>query len=109
MPPPPSPALQAGSAEDWGTGAALPDTVLRQAVGGERAVQVPGATVAEVLTNLCDQHPAVGAQILTADGDLHKFVNVYVNDEDARLLQWVDTPIGDGDTLMILPAMAGGT
>jgi molybdopterin converting factor small subunit len=83
--------------------------VLRQAVGGERAVQVQGATVAEVLTNLCDQHPAVGAQILTADGDLHKFVNVYVNDEDARLLQWVDTPIGDGDTLMILPAMAGGT
>jgi molybdopterin synthase sulfur carrier subunit len=83
--------------------------VLRQAVGGERAVQVQGATVAEVRTHLCDQHPAVGAQILTADGDLHKFVNVYVNDEDARLLQWVDTPIGDGDTLMILPAMAGGT
>ncbi|MBU6362603.1 MAG: MoaD/ThiS family protein [Acidobacteria bacterium] len=82
--------------------------VLRQAVGGERTVDVSGETVGEVLTNLCDQHPAVGAQILTPDGELHKYVNVYVNDEDARLLQWTDTPVGDGDTLMILPAMAGG-
>jgi molybdopterin converting factor small subunit len=56
--------------------------VLRQAADGERTVQVQGATVAEVLSNLCDQHPAIGAQILTADGELHKFVNVYVNDED---------------------------
>jgi sulfur-carrier protein len=82
--------------------------VLRQAAGGERAVDVPGTTVGEVLTNLCQEHPAIGAQILTADGELHKFVNVYVNDEDARLLAWVDTPMADGDTLMILPAMAGG-
>lgn len=82
--------------------------VLRQAVGGERTVDVSGETVGEVLTNLCEQHPAVGAQILTPDGELHKYVNVYVNDEDARLLQWTDTPVGEGDTLMILPAMAGG-
>jgi len=82
--------------------------VLRQAVGGERAVDVAGETVGEVLTALCDQHPAVGAQILTPDGELHKYVNVYVNGEDARLLQWTDTPVGDGDTVMILPAMAGG-
>ena len=82
--------------------------VLRQAVGGERTVEVTGETVGEVLTNLCAQHPAVGAQILTPDGELHKYVNVYVNDEDARLLQWTDTPVGEGDTLMILPAMAGG-
>ena len=82
--------------------------VLRQAVGGERTVDVSGETVGEVLTNLCDQHPAVGAQILTPDGELHKYVNIYVNDEDARLLQWTDTPVGEGDTVMILPAMAGG-
>ncbi|MGA0069638.1 MAG: ubiquitin-like small modifier protein 1 [Miltoncostaeaceae bacterium] len=82
--------------------------VLRQAVGGERTVDVSGETVGEVLTALCDQHPAVGAQILTPDGELHKYVNVYVNGEDARLLQWTDTPVGDGDTVMILPAMAGG-
>ena len=48
------------------------------------------------------------AQSLSADGTLHKYVNLYVNDEDARLLQWTDTPVGDADTLMILPAMAGG-
>ena len=82
--------------------------VLRQAVGGERVVQADGATVGEVLNDLCTRHPAVGAQILTADGTLHKYVNLYVNDEDARLLQWTDTPVGDADTLMILPAMAGG-
>lgn len=82
--------------------------VLRQAVGGERTVEAQGATVGEVLNDLCGRFPAVGSQILTADGELHKYVNVYVNDEDARLLQWTDTPVGDGDTVMILPAMAGG-
>ncbi len=82
--------------------------VLRQAVGGERTVQVAGATMGEVLDALCAEYPAVGGQILTADGELHKYVNVYVNDEDARLLQWTDTPVGDADTVMILPAMAGG-
>lgn len=82
--------------------------VLRQAVGGERTVDAPGSTVGEVLANLCEAHPTVGAQILTPDGELHKYVNVYVNDEDARLLQWTDTPVGDDDTVLILPAMAGG-
>ena len=82
--------------------------VLRQAAGGERTVQAEGATVGEVLTNLCQVHPAVGAQILDGDGALHKYVNVYVNGEDARLMQWTDTPVGDADTVMILPAMAGG-
>jgi molybdopterin synthase sulfur carrier subunit len=82
--------------------------VLRQAVGGERTVQVGGATVGEVLHALCTEFPAVGGRILTGDGELHKYVNVYVNDEDARLLQWTDTPVGDSDTVMILPAMAGG-
>lgn len=82
--------------------------VLRQAVGGERTVEVGGSTMGEVLEALCAQYPAVGGQILTDDGELHKYVNVYVNDEDARLLQWIDTPVGDADTVMILPAMAGG-
>lgn len=82
--------------------------VLRQAAGGERTVEVKGANVGEVLSALCAAHPAIGKQILTSDGELHKFVNVYVNDEDARLMQWTDTPMGDDDTLLILPAMAGG-
>lgn len=82
--------------------------MLRVAAGGEREVQVSGATVGEVLDGLCDMHPAIKAQLKTPEGDLHRFVNVYVNDEDARLLDWIDTPVSDTDTLMILPAMAGG-
>lgn len=82
--------------------------VLRQAVGGEREVEVPGATVAEVLDNLYDAHPAVKAQLQSEDGELHRFVNVYLNDEDVRMLSWLETPVSAGDRILILPAMAGG-
>ncbi|CAN0446153.1 unnamed protein product, partial [Phaeothamnion confervicola] len=82
--------------------------VLRQATGGERSIEVAGSTVSEVLDSLYEKHPAVRAQLQTPEGDLHKFVNVYLNDEDVRLMSWLDTEVGDGDTLMILPAMAGG-
>lgn len=82
--------------------------VLRAAVGGEREVQVSGGTVAEVLESLYEQHPGVRAQLQTDDGKLHRFVNVYLNDEDVRLLSWLDTEVSEGDTLLILPAMAGG-
>jgi molybdopterin converting factor small subunit len=50
----------------------------------------------------------VRTQLQTPEGELHKFVNVYLNDEDVRLMSWLDTEVGDGDTLLILPAMAGG-
>jgi len=83
--------------------------VLRQAAGGEREVTISGAsTVAEALDVLYEQHPALRRQIQTDDGSLHRFVNVYLNDEDVRLLDWLDTSVSEGDTLMILPAMAGG-
>lgn len=82
--------------------------VLRSAAGGEREIPVRGSTVGEVLDGLCTMHPAIKAQLKTSEGELHRFVNVYVNDEDARLLEWIDTPVSDTDTLMILPAMAGG-
>ncbi len=83
--------------------------VLRQAAGGAREVEVEGATtVAEALDALYDQHPTLRAQIQADDGGLHRFVNVYLNDEDVRLLGWLDTEVSEGDTLMILPAMAGG-
>jgi molybdopterin synthase sulfur carrier subunit len=82
--------------------------VLRQATGGEREIAAAGTTVSEVLDSLYEQHPAVRAQLQTPDGELHKFVNVYLNDEDVRLLSWLDTEVADGDTLLILPAMAGG-
>lgn len=82
--------------------------VLRAAVGGVRELPVPGATVAEVLDSLYTAHPEVRAQLVGDDGELHRFVNIYVNDEDVRLGGWLDTPVGDADTVLILPAMAGG-
>jgi sulfur-carrier protein len=82
--------------------------VLRQAVGGQREVSVEGATVGEVLDALYAEHPDVRGQLVTPEGELHRFVNLYVNDEDVRLGEWLDTPITDRDTLLILPAMAGG-
>jgi sulfur-carrier protein len=82
--------------------------VLRGATGGEREIEVGGTTVGEVLDALYERHPAVRTQLQTPDGELHKFVNVYLNEEDVRLLSWLDTEVADGDTLLILPAMAGG-
>jgi molybdopterin synthase sulfur carrier subunit len=82
--------------------------VLRAAVGGVRELSVPGSTVSEVLEALYSAHPEVRSQLVSDDGDLHRFVNIYVNDEDVRLQEWLDTPVGESDTLLILPAMAGG-
>lgn len=82
--------------------------VLRGAAGGEREVAVDGATVSEVLEALYDAHPGIRSQLESSDGTLHRFVNLYLNDEDVRMLGWLDTPVSDGDTVTILPAMAGG-
>ena len=53
-------------------------------------------------------YPALGAQLLADDGDLNRFVNAFLNDTDVRHLEALDTPVADGDTLVLLPAMAGG-
>lgn len=82
--------------------------VLRDAVGGERELELPGETIAEVLDELFERFPAVRDQLQTPEGGLHRFVNVYLNEEDVRMLDWLETPVADGDTLLILPAMAGG-
>jgi molybdopterin converting factor small subunit len=83
--------------------------VLRVATGGEREVQVEGASVGEVLDALYRRYPQIRAQLESGDGELHRFVNLYLNDEDVRTLGWLDTPVSRGDTLTILPAMAGGS
>jgi molybdopterin converting factor small subunit len=82
--------------------------VLRASVGGEREVTASGESVGELLKDLTAAHPATAAQIFAADGELNRYVNVYLNDEDVRVLDGLDTPVGDSDTLVILPAMAGG-
>jgi MoaD family protein len=82
--------------------------VLRSSTGGEKEVAADGATVGEVLRALAGEHPDTERQLFAEDGQLNRYVNVYLNDEDVRVLQGLDTPVGDSDTLVILPAMAGG-
>jgi molybdopterin synthase sulfur carrier subunit len=82
--------------------------VLRPSVGGEKQVQADGADVGTVLRALAEQHPATQAQLFGGDGELNRYVNVYLNDEDVRVLDGLGTSVGESDTLVILPAMAGG-
>lgn len=82
--------------------------VLRASAGGNKQVEVPGATVGEVLAALVERFPGLRQQLLTEEGELNRFVNVYLNDQDVRYLQERATPVGERDTLIILPAMAGG-
>ena len=82
--------------------------ILRPQVGGERSVEVTGATLGAALDDLFAKFPAVREQIVDAEGQINRFVNVYVDNEDVRLGQGLDTPVADGGTVIILPAMAGG-
>ena len=82
--------------------------VLRASVGGEREVSAPGGNVGEILRALARSHPATENQIFSSEGELNRFVNVYLNDEDVRVLDGLDTVVSESDTLVILPAMAGG-
>ena len=82
--------------------------VLRASVGGEKQVQAAGGDVREVLRDLASSHPATQTQLFSAEGELNRYVNVYLNDEDVRFLSGLDTPVKDGDTVTVLPAVAGG-
>jgi sulfur-carrier protein len=82
--------------------------VLRPSTGGEKEVAADGSTVGEVLRSLARAHPETERQLFGDDGSLNRYVNVYLNDEDVRVLQGLETPAGASDTLVILPAMAGG-
>lgn len=81
--------------------------VLREETGGNRTVDVRGATVAEALEELFALHPEL-RQRVTEDGELSPFINVYVNDRDVRYRDGLATEIGPDDTVILLPAMAGG-
>ena len=81
--------------------------MLRDEVGGAREVPAEGANVRELLDDLMTRFPALRAQ-LTRDGEIAQFVNVYVEGEDIRTLDGLDTPVRKGETVILLPAMAGG-
>jgi molybdopterin synthase sulfur carrier subunit len=83
-------------------------TTLRPLAGGRATVEVEGTTVAEVLKSLDATHEGFADRLLDDDGSLRRFVNVFVADDDVRFLQGLDTPVPDGETVAILPAVAGG-
>jgi MoaD family protein len=83
-------------------------TILRSYTGGAKAVEGAGDTLAGLLADLDTRHPGLRARLVTEEGALHRFVNVYVNDEDVRFLGALDAKLADGDTVTILPAVAGG-
>jgi molybdopterin synthase sulfur carrier subunit len=83
--------------------------ILRQAVGGAREVDATGGTVRELLDDLTNRFPAIKGHLFDAGGELNRFVNVYVNNEDVRLGQGLETTVTPEATVIVLPAMAGGS
>ena len=82
-------------------------TILRTHTDGAKAVEGSGTTISEVIDDLETRHGGLKERLVES-GDLRRFVNVYVNDEDVRFLAGVQTPVKDGDTIVVLPAVAGG-
>jgi molybdopterin synthase sulfur carrier subunit len=83
-------------------------TILRTHTGGNKTVEGSGATLGALVDDLDAQHPGIKGRLVTEEGKLHRFVNVYVNDEDVRFTGALDTAVKDGDSVTILPAVAGG-
>ena len=83
-------------------------TQLRSLTGGTGEVQLDGTTVGQVLHNLDAAHPGMGERLFDGDGSLRRFVNVFLADEDVRFLGGLDAPVTDGQTISVVPAVAGG-
>jgi molybdopterin converting factor small subunit len=84
-------------------------TPLRPYTDKREAVEAEGATVGDLLADLTKKHTGLKNHLFNDQGKLRSFVNVYLNDEDIRYLQKEQTPVGDGDTISIIPSVAGGT
>lgn len=84
-------------------------TPLRQYAGKQATVEVRSGTLADALSDLLHQHPDLRRHLYTEEGRLRAFVNLYVNDEDVRYLQKEATPVHEGDTISIVPSIAGGS
>jgi sulfur-carrier protein len=82
-------------------------TILRTHTGGEKRVNAAGDTLGAVISDLESNYSGISERLVDS-GKLHRFVNIYVNDEDVRFSGGLDTEINDGDTVTILPAVAGG-
>lgn len=82
--------------------------VLQKVTGGQKTVEASGSNVAQVFEDIDARYPGFKAQVYGPDGKLHRFVNIYLNDEDIRYTGGLDTAVKAGDTLDVLPALAGG-
>jgi molybdopterin converting factor small subunit len=83
-------------------------TILRTYTGGAKVVEGSGSTLGELIKNLDAAHVGIGDRLVDGEA-LRRFVNVYLNDEDVRFLGGLETPVSDGDTVTVLPAVAGGS
>lgn len=83
-------------------------TTLRTLTGGESEVAVEGDTLAQVFDSLESTHPGFRERLLDDEGQLRRFVNVFVADDDVRFLDGLETKVPDGETVSIIPAVAGG-
>ncbi|MFI5533470.1 MoaD/ThiS family protein [Kitasatospora sp. NPDC051853] len=83
-------------------------TILRTYTDGAKSVEGAGASLGELFADLDVRHPGIAARLLD-NGELRRFVNVYLNDEDVRFLDGISTGLNDGDSVTILPAVAGGS
>jgi sulfur-carrier protein len=82
-------------------------TILRPYTKDQKAVSAEGTTLSAVISNLDSQYAGIGERLLE-NGALRRFINVYINDEDVRFLGGLEAPLKDGDSITILPAVAGG-
>jgi molybdopterin converting factor small subunit len=82
-------------------------TILRNYTGGAKSVEASGGTLADLIADLDSRHSGLAERLVDNSG-LRRFVNVYLNDEDVRFLGGLDAPVKDGDTVTVLPAVAGG-
>lgn len=83
-------------------------TIMRSNAGGQSEIAAVGSTIGEVIDDVVRQFPGTATHLKAPDGGVHRFVNVYLNDEDVRYLGKLATVVAEGDTVSIVPAVAGG-
>ena len=83
-------------------------TIMRSNAGGQSEIKAEGSSIGEVIDDVVRQFPGTATHLRAPDGGVHRFVNVYLNDEDVRYLGKLETKVADGDTVSIVPAVAGG-